>query len=255
MGAAILLREFRQWQMWRNRRHYRDSLAAPVYPKGIFMAGSDRVYVEAQQAKDTAVNSEVTHAAGDGLLAQRAKEGDRNAFVMLTECYSPIVVSLFYGKTPIAEIEDLLQDTLLTAFERLDTLRDSKRFKPWLLKIARHKLIDFHRKRRHRDMESSTKAAGAEDVVDGNLGSGTEEQTLGETLAYRELAGTVRESMGSMSEKYRVVLFLRLIEQMTPKEIATLMELKESTVRMRLSRGLVQLRKKLERAGINERGD
>jgi len=44
--------------------------------------------------------------------------------------------------------EDIMQDVFLQAFTKLDTLRDRTRVRPWLLKIAGRKCIDYYRKRR-----------------------------------------------------------------------------------------------------------
>ena len=44
--------------------------------------------------------------------------------------------------------EDIMQSVFLRAFTKLDTLRDPTRVRPWLLKIAKHMCIDYHRRSR-----------------------------------------------------------------------------------------------------------
>jgi len=64
--------------------------------------------------------------------------------------------------------------------------------------------------------------------------------------AEQETGQTVLRAIAALREKYRVVLYLRLVDEISLCEIAERLGLKESTVRMRLQRGLTQLRKSLK---------
>jgi RNA polymerase sigma factor (sigma-70 family) len=66
-----------------------------------------------------------------------------------------------------------------------------------------------------------------------------------------ELTHVLADAISRTGENYRVVLTLRLIEDYSPAEIAELLALKGSTVRMRLKRGLKKLHKLLRARGLD----
>jgi RNA polymerase sigma-70 factor (ECF subfamily) len=77
-------------------------------------------------------------AAEDGELVRTARGGDPAAFTRLYERYGRRV-----GRD---EVEDLVQDVFLTAWRRLDDLRDPAAFGGWIAMIARNRATDFHRR-------------------------------------------------------------------------------------------------------------
>ncbi len=74
------------------------------------------------------------------------------AFAILAEQYRPMLASyartLLYGDEH--EAEDVVQETFLTAQQRLETFRPGETFGSWLRGIARHKALESHRGGRRR---------------------------------------------------------------------------------------------------------
>src|SRR5919112_6144866 len=68
------------------------------------------------------------HAAEDGRLVRSARSGDESAFARLYERYGRIVHALLLARVARDEVEDLVQDVFLTAWKRLDDLRDPAAF-------------------------------------------------------------------------------------------------------------------------------
>src|SRR5437016_10568213 len=80
-------------------------------------------------------------------LVRCAKEGDRAAFEDLVRRVSRLVFARLYLETgDTHQAEDLLQETLLTAFRNLDQLSDASKFRAWLLRIAQNQAIDAARR-------------------------------------------------------------------------------------------------------------
>src|SRR3954453_11047655 len=86
------------------------------------------------------------HAAEDGRLVRSARAGDESAFARLYERYGRVVDPRLRGRIVHAlllariardEVEDLVQDVFLTAWKRLDDLRDPAAFGGWIAMIAR----------------------------------------------------------------------------------------------------------------------
>src|SRR6266849_6502854 len=80
-------------------------------------------------------------------LVRSAQGGDRAAFEELVRRTSRLVFARLYletGNTHLAE--DLLQETLLTAFRSLGQLSEPAKFRAWLLRIAQNQAIDAARR-------------------------------------------------------------------------------------------------------------
>ena len=71
-------------------------------------------------------------------LIKRAKQGDKDAFLKLmnTQMQTMYKLAWTYLKNE-DDVADIVQDTILTCFEKLPTLRKEKYFKTWMMKIVR----------------------------------------------------------------------------------------------------------------------
>jgi RNA polymerase sigma-70 factor, ECF subfamily len=168
------------------------------------------------------------HAAEDGRLVRSARAGDESAFARLYERYGRIVHALLLARIARDEVEDLVQDVFLTAWKRLDDLRDPAAFGGWIAMIARNRATDAHRR--------------AAEFVE-----------LPADLAGRGAASDAAEAHAALAairalpEAYRETLLLRLVEGLTGPEIAERTGLTPASVRVNLHRGMKLLREKLDR--------
>jgi len=174
------------------------------------------------------------HASEDARLVRAARQGDEGAFARLYERYARVVHGLLLARAPHAEIEDLVQDVFLAAWNRLDALRDPAAFGGWLSMIARNRATDFHR--RTTDCVELPDDLAAQD--------GTAART--EALA-------VLETIRTLPEAYRETLVLRLVEGLTGPEIAGRTGLTPASVRVNLHRGMKLLRERLEQPNAENR--
>ncbi|HEX8187516.1 MAG TPA: sigma-70 family RNA polymerase sigma factor [Pyrinomonadaceae bacterium] len=164
-------------------------------------------------------------------LVESARAGDRAAFERLYGLYAPLVHGVLLARVPYGEVSDLVQDVFLTAFRKLDALRDPARFGPWVAIIARNRAADFYRRARQTEELRDELAQGA-----------------GRRAEAREALEVIR----SLPEAYRETLVLRLVEGMTGPEIAERTGLRPASVRVNLHRGMKLLRKRL---GVGAAGD
>jgi RNA polymerase sigma-70 factor (ECF subfamily) len=167
-------------------------------------------------------------AAEDGRLVRAARDGDSGAFTRLYERYGRVVHALLLARVDRDEAPDLVQDVFLTAWRRLDDLRDPAAFGGWIATIARNRATDFHRRAaEHVELPADLAAPGG--------ASGAAE------------ANAALDAIRSLPAAYRETLILRLVEGMTGPEIAERTGLTPASVRVNLHRGMKMLRDKLHR--------
>lgn len=165
-------------------------------------------------------------------LVRAARSGGENAFSRLYEQYARAVHGVVLAHAPPDDSADLVQETFLTAWRQLHTLRDAEAFGGWLMAIARNTARQSRR--------------GALKLV-------SLEETMPATAKEPELDGqTALDAIRSLPETYRETLVLRLVEGLSGPEIAERTGLTHGSVRVNLHRGLQLLRTKLGWGGQNE---
>ena len=168
------------------------------------------------------------HASDDAALVRNARGGDESAFGRLYERYARIVHGVLLARVPRVDVEDLVQEVFVTAWRRLESLRDPAAFGGWVSMIARNRATDYHRRtpvmvHLPQDLEAS----------DG-------------TAARAEAIASL-EAIRTLPDAYRETLVLRLVEGLTGPEISDRTGLTAASVRVNLHRGMKLLREKLHR--------
>ncbi|MGA1861594.1 sigma-70 family RNA polymerase sigma factor [Deferribacter thermophilus] len=129
--------------------------------------------------------------------------------------------------------DDLVQESFLKAFEKLDTLRDKSQFFPWLKRIAINLALGYlNKNKRNVDMNADWNEDGEEktDYFESIADEGDPE----EFLLKEELRRYVRKFVESLPDRLRVVVILREVEDMSYEEIAETLNIPIGTVRSRL---------------------
>jgi RNA polymerase sigma-70 factor (ECF subfamily) len=174
-------------------------------------------------------------------LVRSAQNGDRSAFEELVRRTSRLVFARLYLETgDVHRAEDLLQETLLTAFRSLGKLAEPRAFRSWLLTIAQNVLIDSLRRelRKKRTAPTRTDLAALAHVED-------KTPPPDEQLARRELQAQVLAVLRSLPEEYRLPLTLRYLTGADYETIQMQMGVTNGSLRGLLHRGLKLLRERL----------
>jgi RNA polymerase sigma factor (sigma-70 family) len=167
-------------------------------------------------------------------LVERCRLGDRRA---QAEIYKRYAKAMFNASLRItgdyAEAEDVLQESFLSAFRELHGYKGDSSFGSWLKRIVINKSINCLRNRR-------LQLVPLADQHDGASSDGADDPGLeGESLGWR--ADVVRRCVQELPDGYRVVLSLYLLEGYDHAEIASILNITESTSKSQYSRA----RKKL----------
>lgn len=167
---------------------------------------------------------------GDAGLVAAAQGGDRSAFGRLYDHFAPMVHGIILSRVSPADADDLVHDVFLLALRQIHSLRNRAAFGGWLAQIARHRAIDYYRRR------SQKSEVELPDSLPGT--------TAGAASANAE-AVAVLHIIQDLPEAYRETLLLRLVEGMTGSEIAARTGLASGSVRVNLHRGMKLLRERL----------
>jgi len=166
-------------------------------------------------------------ARPDAELVRAAQTGDAASFEQLYSRYAPVVHAIALGRLPAPDADDVTQTVFITAWKKLQTLRDPAAFAGWVARIARNAAEDQRRRGR--------------DWVQLDVAYASRERQADAAEAAHVLA-----AIRDLPEAYRETLVLRLVEGMSGAEIAARTGLTEGSVRVNLHRGMQLLRESLE---------
>lgn len=180
----------------------------------------------------------------DARLVARTLSGDQGAFRQLFESHAPFVHRLAIRMLGDAEdAADLTQEIFVRAYERLRSMRDGQAFRAWLTRLAVNMAHDRLRRRRMPTVSLDCPPPGREEGAEWTLadeGLDTEARLLRE-----ELARQVQQALQALSADHRLVVALHHLEGLPVDEIATTLGVPIGTVKSRLSRARVELRRLL----------
>src|SRR5262245_23890835 len=173
----------------------------------------------------------------DETLVRQAQRGERAAFEELVRRSSRLVYARLYLETgDTHRAEDLLQETLLTAYRSLNQLAEPGKFRAWLLRIAQNAVIDAarhdQRKKRTPDADHQTPRV----------------EQPGDPVEQEETRQQVLAVLRSLPEEYRLPLTLRYLAGADYETIQMQMGLTNGSLRGLLHRGLKLLRTEMQKA-------
>lgn len=192
-----------------------------------------------QPAPPPAVDDELS-------LVVAAQAGDLSAFEQLMRRYEPKIFRLAQHMTGSeADAEDILQETFLKAFSKLDQFQRNSRFYTWLVRIAINESFMRLRKRRVNVVSLDQEIDTGEETVPRDVADWHPDPE--QQYARSELQEILNRAIGSLALPYRMVFQLRDVEGLSTDETADLLQISVPAVKSRLLRARLQLREKLAR--------
>ncbi len=166
--------------------------------------------------------------SGDEDLVARAKLGNRAAIEALFRAYQDDVYRFAFtlADWDPTRAQDLAQDTFLTAFEKLRSLRDDNSFRSWLLGIA----YNLNRNQRRKAILELDRASYLTAVATQNRGA----EELAASSQSRDL---LRDALSRIAVGQREALYLREILGYSYKETATILGITENAAKNRVHAG------------------
>lgn len=133
--------------------------------------------------------------------------------------------------------EEVAQEVFLELFVHLRELESPDHLRHWLRKVTGRRCIDQSRRKRSRAQVS------LDDAPEPFVWMPVEDPMLKQYI---------HQLIGALSDVPRLIVILRYQEDMSPTEIADLLEMPLSTVKSHLQRTLVLLRRKVEATAVGE---
>ena len=169
----------------------------------------------------------------DEELVDRFHAGDKPAFEILYQRYYQGLCGYIAHATDWDHAEDLAQDAFLIVWSNLPFLKEGRCFKVWLYQIATNRIKDRARRAK---LVSWLPWKVVEE------GSIVEAGCLEDFEKKVEQEDFIRQAMCKVSKKYRACIHLDIFLEMRQHEIATILNMRERTVRRYIARGKEELR-------------
>jgi RNA polymerase sigma-70 factor (ECF subfamily) len=186
-------------------------------------------------------------SVSDTALVERARNKDYSAFEELLARYEDKIYRLAYRFVRNeSEAKEILQDTFLAVWRKLDTFKGDAQFSSWVYRVAANAaLMRLRSHRRHPEVST-------EDLPAGFLDQNQSGQVLsaGDNWARRpddelqssEVRQHIQAAVDALPEIYRTVFLVRDVEGMSTEETAELLGISVPTVKTRLHRARIALR-------------
>ncbi len=181
-------------------------------------------------------------------LVKRSKNKDRKAFNELMLAYQRRIFNIMYRFTgDYEEAKDLTQDVFIKVFKSLDSLKEDKKFKSWIIAIAANTF-------RNRYKYNMSRGKGRTDSIDsqietqnGSIKVELKDNKPGadDVVHSSRIKELVQQKINLLKDEHKEVIVLRDIDGLSYEEVSTVLEISIGTVKSRIFRAREELRKQL----------
>ena len=181
--------------------------------------------------------------ATESELIRLVSDGDTDAFYRLVEpCEKAIFSAAMAVLNNPADAEEVAQEACLKALASIHRFRGESKFSTWLVQIT----INEARLKRRKDRKHLYESV--DEPLDGDQGEyyprdfADWREIPSETLHRKELRNALQRALASLPAKYREVLILRDVQQLSIEETAQVLSISIGNVKTRLLRARLQMR-------------
>ncbi len=179
-------------------------------------------------------------------LMARAALDDARAFTELVRRYQMRVIHLVSRLLNDREVsEDIAQEVFVRVHLHRKNYRTGSKFSTWLFTIAANLAKNEMRRRKRRRNWTSLDEM-QETLKDASLLLADKTSTREVDMEHEQLSGVVGEAIAELPDRYRIALVLRDIEGLAYEEIGLALKIPGGTVRSRINRARLMLKRKLE---------
>jgi RNA polymerase sigma-70 factor (ECF subfamily) len=171
--------------------------------------------------------------------------GDQDAYVWLIKKYRGPIQNLIYKMVhEKSDIEDLVQEAFIKAFNSLKNYNQEFAFSTWIYRIAINNTIDYLRKRKLNTFSIDSDETDDEEKPKFEIPDTTYSADANIILEQRQKI--INDAINSLPEKYKKIIELRHKEELSYEEISEILNLPIGTVKAHLFRARELLNKYLK---------
>lgn len=171
----------------------------------------------------------------DEEIAERVKQGDKEAFSVLMERFEEKISRYARRFLRVAEDrEDIVQEVFVKAFINIRSFDSTRRFSPWLYRIAHNEFVNALKKSGRQPFQLFD--------FDTILPHLTAKETANADTEKSEIKKEMEACLSELEAKYSEPLILYFFEELSYEAIAEVLHIPTSTVGVRISRGKQKLR-------------
>jgi RNA polymerase sigma-70 factor (ECF subfamily) len=182
----------------------------------------------------------------DEALALQVQAGDSEAYGTLIERYEAKL--LRYGRKFLAgqeDIQDIVQEVFVSGYENIQSFDATRRFSPWIYRIAHNSFVNALRKRSRQPV--SFFGFDFDTFVPHPVFSDPRDDERDQ----EEMKVLVEAGLAKVAPQHAEVLILRYLEELSYKDIADVLHIPIGTVSVRVKRAKVALKKTYETLNIH----
>jgi RNA polymerase sigma-70 factor (ECF subfamily) len=183
----------------------------------------------------------------DSQLIQSYVAGKEEAFAQLLSRHQEAIFKFIYNKVKDAELSnDLFQETFVKVIQKLKlgAYNEEGKFLPWVMRIAHNLVIDHFRKVAKHRMISERHSWSADYNIFHRIAS--EDANFVQTTTAEEIAEQLHAMMAHLPESQREMIYMRLFEERSFKEISESEGVSINTALGRMRYALLNLRKMID---------
>ena len=181
-----------------------------------------------------------------GLLVQwikKAKKGDLESYQKIYDLFARKVLNFIYRMVnSVEEAEDLTQETFVTVYQKLESLKDNDKFEPWLFRIARNYVYQKYRSRPPATISVDATDDEGQEIIQ----LADERKNPDQEYQAGELRDVIQSVVADLPEKYREVFVLSALKRLRYEEIAEIVGRSLPSVKTDIHRARLEVRKKVK---------
>lgn len=181
------------------------------------------------------------------VLIEKSKQGDVAAFEQLITGYQKKIVNLAYRMLGNrTDAEDAAQDIFVRVFRSISGFNEKAAFSTWLYRIATNVCLDLLRRKKRQNEQNTISIHRGEENDEYELPIEDNHPSPYEHAKRNEAMRALEKALEQLSEEQRMVIVLRDINGLSYEEIAEITKCSLGTVKSRINRSRLMLRKLLE---------
>ena len=169
--------------------------------------------------------------------------GNENAYIELVNRYKDKLINFIFNYLgDIESSEDVVQETMIKLYQKKHYYKEIAKFSTWLYTIAKNLANTELRKRKQRKTTLLSQFSKDDKMYD--LPSNDNE--VGQEIQTEIVGKIIREAVDQLSEKFKTVITLRDIQQLSYEDISEIIDVPIGTVKSRINRARLQLQVELK---------